>query len=64
MTKLPIDMNGLLTNVGLNILQLGSYDVSLGMDWLENHRAKVDCYKKVDYYKQVLECIDERRKCK
>ena len=30
-------------NVDLNILPLGSYDVLLGMDWLEKHWTLVDC---------------------
>ena len=25
---------------------LGAYDLIVGMDWLESHRALVDCYKK------------------
>ena len=49
----PIELNGLLTKVNLNVLPLGSYDALIGMDWLEKHRAKVDCYE------NFLECIDE-----
>ena len=37
-----IELNGILTKVNLNVLPLGSYDALIGMDWLENHRAKVD----------------------
>ena len=32
--------------VDLNILPLGSYDVLLGMDWLEKHWTVVDCKEK------------------
>ena len=32
---------------------LGSYDILIGMDWLEVHRVKLDCYNK------TFECIDE-----
>ena len=32
---------------------LGSYDVLIGMDWLESHRLKLDCYNK------TFECRDE-----
>ena len=46
-------MNGLATCVDLNVLLLGSYDVLIGMDWLEAHRVKLDCYNK------TFECIDE-----
>ena len=32
---------------------LGSYDVLIGMDWLEAHKVKLDCYNK------TFECMDE-----
>ena len=51
--KCPLVMNGLVTYVDLNILPLGSYDVLIGMDWLESHRVNIDCYNK------DLECLDE-----
>jgi hypothetical protein len=37
----------------LNIFPLGSYDVLIGMDWLEAHQVKLDCYNK------TFDCIDE-----
>ena len=46
-------MNGLITCVDLNVLPLGSYDVLIGMDWLEAHRVKIDCYN------NTFECMDE-----
>ena len=42
-----------VTCVDLNVLPLGSYDVLIGMDWLEDHRVKLDCYNK------MFECMDE-----
>ena len=42
----PLVMKGLVTCVDLNVLPLGSYDVLIGMDWLEAHRVKLDCYNK------------------
>ena len=51
--KCPLVMNGLITCVDLNVLLLGSYDVLIGMDWLEAHRVKLD------YYNKNFECIDE-----
>src|SRR5713226_9348844 len=42
--KCPLVMDGLVTYVDLNVLPLGSYDVLIGMDWLEAHRVKLDCY--------------------
>ena len=46
-------MDGLVTYADLNVLPLGSYDVLIGMDWLEAHRVKLDCYNK------TFECINE-----
>ena len=34
------------TLVNVNVLPLGSYDLLIGMDWLEHHRAKVHCFNK------------------
>ena len=44
--KCPLAMNGLIAYVDMNVLPLGSYDVLIGMDWLEAHRVKIDYYKK------------------
>jgi hypothetical protein len=30
----------------MNILPLESYDIIIGMDWLEKHKVILDCYKK------------------
>jgi hypothetical protein len=46
-------MNGLHTQVALNILPLGSYDVLIGMDWLASHKVKLDCFNK------TIECEDD-----
>eukprot|EP00253_Pinus_taeda_P005263 PITA_05263 len=35
----------------LNVLPLGSYDVLIGMDWLERHWSLVDCKTKIIYYR-------------
>ena len=34
------------TKMKLYTTTLGSYDLIVGMDWLESHRALVDCYEK------------------
>ena len=34
------------TVVKLNVLHLGSYDLLIGMDWLEQHRVVLNCYDK------------------
>ena len=46
-------MNGLVTCIDLNVLPLRSYDVLIGMDCLEAHRVKLDCYSK------TFECMNE-----
>ena len=33
--KCPLVMDGLVTCADLNVLPLGSYDILIGMDWLE-----------------------------
>eukprot|EP00253_Pinus_taeda_P010499 PITA_10499 len=35
----------------LNVLPLGSYDILVGMDWLEKHWSLVDCKTKVIYFR-------------
>jgi hypothetical protein len=42
----PVDMNGLSIRDQLNILPLGSYDCIIGMDWLDQHHAILDCCNK------------------
>jgi hypothetical protein len=44
------------TQVTLNVLPLGSYDLLISMDWLATHKAKLDCYYK------TLECVSEEGK--
>ena len=51
--KCPLVMDGLVTCVDMNVLPLGSYDVIIGMDWMEAHREKLD------YYNKTFECLDE-----
>ena len=51
--KCPLFMDGLSTYVNFNFLPLGSYDIVIGMDWLEAHRVTLNCYNK------NFECMDE-----
>ena len=51
-------MDGLVTRADLNILPPGSYDVLIGMDWLEAHRAKIY------YYNKNFECLYEEGELK
>ena len=38
-----VNLNGFPTKVNLNILRLGSYDVLISMDWLEQHHVMLNC---------------------
>jgi hypothetical protein len=49
----PMEMNGLHTKVDLNIIPLGSYDCLIGMDWLDENHAILECYNK------EFTCLDE-----
>jgi len=42
-----MNMNGFDTQVDLNILPLGSYDLLVSMDWLEKHRVILNCYETI-----------------
>jgi hypothetical protein len=44
-------LDGQKIRTNLNILPLGSYDMIIGMDWLEQQKAVLDCYTKVLNYK-------------
>ena len=41
-----VNLNGFLTKVNLNILPLGSYDILISMNWLEQHHVMLDCLHK------------------
>jgi hypothetical protein len=41
-----VDMKGMSIKAELNILPLGSYDCLIGMDWLDQHHALLDCRNK------------------
>jgi hypothetical protein len=39
-----ISLNVVNTNVDLNIISLGSYDILIGMDWMDKHPVVLDCH--------------------
>ena len=39
-------MSHFKTKVKLNVSPLGSYDVLIGMDWLEKHQVILNCFQK------------------
>ena len=41
-----VKMDQFETFVKLNVLPLGSYDMLIGMDWLEQHRVVLNCFDK------------------
>jgi hypothetical protein len=47
-----ISLNGVNTSIDLNIIPLGSYDILIGMDWLEKHHDALDCHNK------TFTCLD------
>jgi hypothetical protein len=49
----PLNMNGVNTKADLKIILIGSYDILIGMDWLDKHYAILDCYNK------YFTCLDE-----
>jgi hypothetical protein len=47
-----ISLNGVNTCVDMNIIPLGSYDIIIGMDWLEKPHVVLDCHSK------TFTCLD------
>jgi hypothetical protein len=47
-----ISLNDVNTSIDLNIIPLGSYDILIGMDWLEKHYDVLDCQNK------TFTCLD------
>jgi hypothetical protein len=48
-----ISLNGVNTNVDINIIPFGSYDIIIGMEWLDKHHVVLDCHRK------TFTCLDE-----
>ena len=49
-----LSFNEMDTSVNLNILPLGSYDILIGLDWMESHKNIINCLHK------IYNCIDEK----
>ena len=47
-------LSQLKTKVKLNVLPIGSYDILLGMDWLEKHKVVLNCFEK------TFTCLDDK----
>ena len=39
-----------VSNIDLNVLPLGSYDMIIGMDWLTKHKVILNCFDKTFTY--------------
>jgi len=52
----PLDMNIVNAFADLNIIPSHSYDVLVGMDWLDTHHAILDCHDK------TFTCLNEEGK--
>ncbi|KAD4180401.1 hypothetical protein E3N88_28992 [Mikania micrantha] len=42
----PLRLDNIICKANLFPMQMGEFDVILGMDWLAQHRATIDCYSK------------------
>jgi hypothetical protein len=47
-----MSLNGMNTSIDLNVIPLGSYDILIGMDWLDKHHVVLDCHNK------TFTCLD------
>jgi hypothetical protein len=45
-TRCALNRGEFVTRVNLYVTILGSYDVMIGMDWLESHEAILNCKMK------------------
>ena len=48
-----IHLKSFTTSANLRVIPLGSYDIVLGMDWLEQNQAILDCKNK------TITCLDD-----
>jgi hypothetical protein len=51
-------LDGQRIKTNLNILPLGYYDMIIRLDWLEQHKAVLDCYTKILSYKDILALLE------
>jgi hypothetical protein len=51
-----ISLNGENTNANIYIIPLGSYDILIGMDWLDKHHVVMDCHNR------TFTCLGEEGK--
>ena len=49
-----VDFQNFPTKLNLYVAPLGSYDIIIGINWLSEHKAKVDCLAK------TVQCVDDQ----
>ena len=47
-------MSQFKTQVNLNVLPLGSYDIFIGMDWMQKYKVVLNCFEK------TFACLDDK----
>jgi hypothetical protein len=52
-------LDGQRISTNLNIILVGYYDMIIRMDWLEQHKAILDCYTKILSYKDILALLEK-----
>eukprot|EP00253_Pinus_taeda_P011685 PITA_11685 len=55
----PLRLAGQTITTELNVLPLGSYDVLIGMDWLERRWSVINCKTKTVSYRDELDSVDK-----
>ena len=50
-------LGGQNIKTNMNVLPLGYYDIIIRMDWLEKHKAVLDCYEKSLKYKDENDIV-------
>ena len=50
-------LNDFLTHVNVNIFPLGSYDLLIGMEWLEEHKVLLNFFDKHLHVLIIMEII-------
>ena len=47
-----VPVGSVVLKANLILLEMSNFDVILGMDWLSNHRASMDCFTKKIVFKK------------
>ena len=50
-------MNDFLTHINVNVFHLGSHDLLIGMEWLEDHKVLLNYFEKYLHVLTIMEII-------